>query len=163
MHRRTNKDDAESVMKKIIITLSIIIAAVLFSTPSFAQKALTVPSDVNALVPGMTLRPLSKSESACLTAVKAMNITACSTATVGAVAAVGAIAYSVESKEAEGKGESFARVAEYDKKVCKSFITTAGVSFGLCAVSAFTSITLKASLRGKTIVRASTGGFVIEF
>lgn len=147
-------------MKNLFITLSII-AAILCSTPSHAQKIVKSDIDVNSVVPGMTLRPLNKSEHARLAAVKACNITACTSAVIAAAATVGVVAYDVEFREAGSK--DFHQTAELDKATRDKFIVGAAASAGVCVLSAITGISIKMTLRNKTIVRASTGGFVIEF
>lgn len=155
------RNDIESVMKKMVITLAVTIAAILFSTPSFAQKAISTPTDVNALVPGMTLRPLNASEASRLYVIKAMNITASCSAVVAAAATVGAVAYDVEAREATAKG--YGAAEEADIKARNAFIMGAGAAAGISAIAGLTSVCVKATLKNKTIVRASTGGFVIEF
>lgn len=147
-------------MKNLVIALTVI-ATVLFSTPAFAQVAVSTPSDVNSLVPGMTLRPLTHSEAARLNAMKAMNITAVCSAAVAVAGTVGAVAYDVEAREAVAKKYDKAEAA--DLKARNSFIAGAAAAAGISAICGITSITLKATLRHKTIVKASTGGFVLEF
>ena len=151
-------------MKKSVIALVAVIAAVLFSAPSYAQKIVNTPTAApESFVPSMTIRPLTASERTRLSCVKAFSITAGCTAGIAAAATVGAIAYDVEYREALGNGSSFQKAADYDNTARKYFVIGAAASAGVAVLSGITAISIKATMRHTTIVKASAGGFAIEF
>ena len=128
-----------------------------------AQRCIVVPqgSNINALIPGAYLRPISKSENSCMIAARATGYSAAALTVGAAGCAIGAVFYDIEAKKVEGS-DWYGHGAE-DAVVCKRMAISAGALAGSAAALGICSLCLKCRMNKKTIVKTETGGFVVEF
>lgn len=153
-------------MKKIITILVLIgVLATAFSTVASAQRSVTIPygTNVNALIPGAYLRPITQSEKSTMVAAK---VTGVSSAVMGVTTlglGFGGIAYRIEGNKIINDNSDWNGSGAKDLEVSKYFLYGAGATLGISAALGITSICLKSKMHGKTIVKTETGGFVVEF
>jgi len=151
-------------MKKIITTFVLIAVAVLaFSANAHAQKSITIPmgADINSLIPGAYMRPMTKPEKSYLVASRTTGISSAVFAAGALGTGFGAIAYDIEARKLEGS--DWNGYGAKDKEVSKQMLVTSLSLAGAAAALGVTSLCLKIPVWNKTIVKTETGGFVVEF
>jgi len=150
--------------KTLIVLAVLILSAAQFSTDTFAQRRFVIPegTDLNALIPGAYLRPITDRENGM---VITSNVTGVASALTG-ISTVGfgavSVFYLIEYKE-NTMGQDWENRGPANLQAHKTFGTVAVTCAVSTAALGVTSLVCKSMIRRKTIVKTATGGFVVEF